>query len=323
MLGRRRKRTAAFRCFFATDIHGSDRCFRKFLAAAQVYQANALILGGDIAGKAIVPIVSNGNGSYHYTFQGADRQVSREQLSEIVEKVKFNGLYPHVCDANEHEQIAADERYQHQLFERLIIGQIEAWEQLIEQRLSDGVQCVITPGNDDPLAIDAVLEQAERIECPERRVFELGPVLLASLGNTNRTPWNTDREYDEPELGRQIDDMLRGYSSTDPLMFNFHCPPFDSTLDRVVELDENLAPVISRGTPVEVPVGSTAVKAAIERYQPTVALHGHIHEAAGAQRIGSTVCINPGSDYSSGFLKGAIVDLDENGGYVEHLLTSG
>jgi len=56
-------------------------------------------------------------------------------------------------------------------------------------------------------------------------------------------------------------------------------------------------------------VGSTAVRQLIEEFQPLLALHGHIHESRGINRIGRTVVINPGSDYSSGRLEGCIVDL--------------
>ena len=54
----------ALRIFFATDVHGSDRFFRKFLAAATVYEAEILLLGGDVAGKGLVPIRAE-NGSLH------------------------------------------------------------------------------------------------------------------------------------------------------------------------------------------------------------------------------------------------------------------
>jgi Icc-related predicted phosphoesterase len=293
------------------------------VAAVAAYQADALILGGDIAGKAVVPIVKNGRDVYRYEFQGAQAEVPVDGAEEVAEAIAFNGLYPYKCEQDEYERLRDDADFQAAKFEEVIITQIRGWRELLDERLPADVQCVITPGNDDPLGIDPVLEEGPPIACPERKMLKVGPVWLASLGNTNRTPWDTDREFDEPDLRRQIDEMVNPYRENGPMMFNFHCPPYASGLDTVVKLDADLRPIVEQGVPVEVPVGSTAVREAIEEYEPVVGLHGHIHESAGTCRIGNTICINPGSDYGSGWLKGAIVDFDEEGSYVGHLLTSG
>jgi len=312
-----------YRIFFATDIHGSDRCFRKFLAAGNAYRANALILGGDVAGKAIVPIVRERADAFRIIFQGEERVVTASEVPDVRAQIAFTGLYPHDCDQVEHDQLRDDLAYRDRLFARVISEQVDGWCGLAAERLAPEMRCIITPGNDDPVAIDRTLMSAEKVECPERTVVEVGPVWLASLGSTNRTPWDTEREFDEGELRVQIDEMLAGCDDGRPLVFNFHCPPYDSGLDTAAKLDANLSPITQNGVPVEGPVGSTAVRDAIWAYKPTVGLHGHIHEARGAQRVGSTYCFNPGSDYSSGVLHGAIVDLTADGQYAGHLLTTG
>jgi uncharacterized protein len=315
---------AAYRYFFTTDIHGSDRCFRKFLAGAPAYRANALILGGDIAGKAIVPIEDLGGDRYRYKDSNEGMLViGAEELPAARAKVGFNGFYPHVCEPAEYKRLAEDDTARHALFEELIAQQVQGWTKLAEERLPREVRCIITPGNDDPVAIDSVLAGSERVECPERSLLSVGPALLASLGNTNHTPWDTEREYDEDQLTEQIDTMLAARADGEPLIFNFHCPPYDSGLDMVMKLDDDFRPVMSGGSPVEIPVGSTSVRDAINRYTPTVGLHGHIHECKAVVKIGETVCINPGSVYNSGWLQGVIVDLDADGRYVSHVLTSG
>src|SRR5579863_8923722 len=48
---------AKTRIYFVSDLHGSSVCFRKFINAARIYEAKVLILGGDVAGKAIQSIV--------------------------------------------------------------------------------------------------------------------------------------------------------------------------------------------------------------------------------------------------------------------------
>jgi uncharacterized protein len=321
---RRSDRTGAnFRYFFATDIHGSDRCFRKFLAGAKAYRANALILGGDIAGKAIVPIEDLGGDRYRYTSSDGTIVIGADELPAARATIGFNGFYPHVCEPDEYTRLAEDEAARHSLFEELIADQVRGWLELAEERLAPEVRCIITPGNDDPEAIDPVLAGSERVECPERTLSSVGPALLASLGNTNHTPWDTEREYEEDQLAEQIDTMLAARADGEPMIFNFHCPPYDSGLDTVMKLDDDFRPVMAGGAPVEIPVGSTAVRDAIKRYNPAVGLHGHIHECKAVAKVGQTICINPGSIYNSGWLQGVIVDLDADGRYVSHVLTAG
>lgn len=320
---KKKNRSSTYRYFFATDVHGSDRCFRKFLAAATAYEAQALILGGDVAGKALVPIADEGGGSYRFRFHGEEQVVDEAGLPEATARIAFNGFYPPVCTPGELARMREEKGYLASLFDEMIVEQVAGWCALAAERLADDVRLVITPGNDDPRAIDQVLEDAPRVEFTELEVAEVGPMWLASLGNTNRTPWSTDREYDEDELREQIDTMVKPFADGRPLMFNFHCPPHASGLDTVPQLDEDFRPVVKHGVPVEVAVGSTAVREAIEAYNPVVALHGHIHECQGAQRIGRSLCLNPGSDYSSGVLKGVIVDVTSDGELSHHLFTSG
>jgi uncharacterized protein len=309
--------------FFATDVHGSDRCFRKFLAAASVYEADALILGGDVAGKAMVPIVEEAESQYSFVFQGVSATVGEDELESITKRMNFNGFYPRITQRDDVERMSAEPDYVVQLFEDTIGQQLTDWCELAGERLPDSVRCIITPGNDDPYVIDDVLAKASKVECPEREILQVGPVWLASLGDTNRTPWDTDREFDEPDLAKRISDMVDPVADGRPLVFNFHCPPYDTSLDTAAKLDENFTPVLDHGQPVQIPVGSTAVRESIEHYQPVAGLHGHIHESQYVIRLGKSWCFNPGSDYASGVLKGLILDLEENGDVRSHLFTSG
>ena len=212
------------------------------------------------------------------------------------------------------------------LFREEIVAQVQRWCDLADERLDPSVRCIITPGNDDPLDIDAVLRAADRlVECPERELCEVGPVVLASLGDVTPTPWNTEREFSEEQLAERIAAMMDAVPPGQPLTWivNFHCPPFGSGLDVAPELDATLKPVIRGGRPSFVPVGSRAVREAIKRYRPVVGLHGHIHESRAVQKIGPTLCINPGSDYTADLLRGVVVDIAGDGSYLDFLLTAG
>jgi len=316
------KRERALRIFFATDVHGSDRCFRKFLNGAETYDADVLLLGGDVAGKGMVP-VRRENGSLNATVRGEKVSVPAGEKDRLYAEINMLGFYPVEMNEPEIARIAGDKPYLEGLFRREIKIQLEGWCQLAADRLKPSVRCIITPGNDDPVEIDAILEAAERVECPERTLCELGPVLLASLGDVTPTPWDTEREYSEEELGERIAAMMDQVPEGRRTVVNFHDPPYSSGLDTAPELDENLRPVLRGGRPSFVPVGSKAVRDAITRYQPSVGLHGHIHESRAAQKIGQTLCLNPGSDYSADLLRGAIVDLAEDGSCVDFLFTAG
>ena len=310
------------RIYFATDLHGSEVCFRKFLAAAKVYEADVIILGGDFAGKAIVPVLT-GNGSLRAQVGGEEVTVPEAEWERLAADLGKRGLYPVRMEAGELARLAADQAALDRLFRSEISAQMQRWCDLAAERLDPAVRCIITPGNDDPVDADPVIAAHPRVECPELELCDLGPVTMASLGVVPTTPWNTERECTEDELGKQIDEMLEQVPAGQPCLLNLHCPPYASGLDDAPELDDTLKPVIRGGRPSIIPVGSHAVRDAIKRYQPVVGLHGHIHESRGAQKIGRTLCVNPGSDYSSGVLRGAVIDLAQDGSCLDFLLTTG
>ncbi len=310
------------RLFFATDLHGSEVCFRKFLAAAKAYEADVLLLGGDFAGKGLVPVLRRGD-KWSASLDGQEVTVTEQDYERLAADFTKRGFYPVRMDDDELARLSADADALEELFKDEIRAQVQRWCDLAAERLDPRVRCIITPGNDDPVEADQVLEASERVEFPSFQVCELGPFSMASLGVVPPTPWNTERECPEDEIARRIDEMLDPFPADTRWILNFHSPPYATGLDDAPELDASLRPVIRGGRPSVVPVGSHAVRDAIRKYQPVVALHGHIHESRGVQKIGKTLCINPGSDYSSGVLKGAVVDLAEDGTYMDFLLTTG
>ena len=322
MIFRRSAKTRALRVYFATDIHGSDRCFRKFLAAAEHYEADALVLGGDIAGKGLVPIRSR-NGTLIATVRGESVTVPRSDEARLRAEINQLGFYSIIGGDAEMDGLEAEQARLDAAFERAILEQIEGWCKLAEQRLAPHIRCIITPGNDDPKAIDPVLKAAPRIESPEGELCEIGPVLLASCGDVTPTPWNTEREYSEAELQRRLEKILEPAPAGAKVVVNFHNPPYGSGLDFAAELGPDLKPVIRGGRPSIIPVGSKAVREVIKHHRPVAGLHGHIHESKGAQMIGPTMCLNPGSDYTADVLRGVIVDFAADGNYLDFLFTAG
>ncbi|MEM3073116.1 MAG: metallophosphoesterase [Nitrososphaerales archaeon] len=313
------------RIFFTTDLHGSDKCFKKFISASQFYKASVIIVGGDITGKMIVPIIEK-NGAYISKYQGVERVMkSEKEVVEFESIVGDSGGYPYRTNEEEMRKIAADDAYKDQLFKKLILQRVEEWLTLAEERLKGkGVECFIMPGNDDIFDIDQAFAKAGVVENPEGKVIELpmGYQLLSS-GFSNLTPWRCPRDLPEEELQARLNDITSGVRDFKKCIFNLHCPPYDTVLDEAPKLDKDLKPVLGLGgTPIMVHVGSVSVRSLIEKNAPLLSLHGHIHESRGAIRLGKTLSINPGSEYGEGVLRGAIINLKDDSvkGY---LLTSG
>lgn len=309
-LFRRTSSAKGLRVYYASDVHGSDVLWRKFLNAAKHYECSHLIMGGDLMGKAMVPIVQE-NGSYTTWVVGEERRaISPEQLGELERAIRLNGFYPLLLTPEEHQEMRDDASVRERMFARAMTEDLRRWVGLAEERLSDtGVELYVMPGNDDPWAIDDVLENSPALHACDGRIVDVGGHEMLSCGFSNPTPWASPRELSESELYAKIRALAEKLASPETAIFNLHAPPFDSGLDTAIEIDEELRPVLKSGQPNQIPVGSKAVRQLIEEYQPAVALHGHIHESRGITHIGRTVAINPGSDYNSGRLEGCVVDI--------------
>jgi uncharacterized protein len=312
------------RLFFATDIHGSETCWRKFLNSAKHYGADALVLGGDMTGKALVPIVDDGGGSWHATLlENRHDLAGEEEVAAFEEAVKRRGYYPFRTNREELAEYEADPDRADRFFHEQMLATVERWMALADERLGEArIKAYVCPGNDDQFDIDPVIENARHVHLAEGRVLDIDGFQMVSTGWSNRTPWETYREEDEPDLAVRIDKVAAEVTvGPERTIFSLHCPPYGSGLDDAPELTEDMR--LKHAGHAPVPCGSKAVREAIERYQPVLSLHGHIHEARGNARIGKTLCINPGSSYEQGELLGAVVDLDGSKKVKNFVLTSG
>lgn len=313
------------RIFFCTDVHGSTVCFRKFINASEFYGAKVLILGGDVTGKMVVPIARQTDDRYLTTFAGEDLEFTDEDdVRNFAKRTTNMGFYPKLMDEDEFRAVRASPEAQDQLFRELIRERLEEWIEYADTKL-DGteIRAFAAPGNDDFFEVDEMLERSEHIELLEMRVHRITEDHeIATSGWSNQTPWNTEREATEEDLADRIGDMLAQVEDMERCIFNLHVPPYDSKIDSCPKLDDELQVVYSMGNPVMAPAGSTAVREAVERHQPLLGLHGHIHEGRGEARIGRTLCVNPGSVYSEGILNGVLVTL-EAGGVRDYQFTQG
>ncbi len=309
--------------FFATDIHGSEKCWKKFINAGTFYEAEALILGGDMTGKAIVPVIKENNGRHKCTFLEQEHILhTGEEVDNMTRMIKDRGYYPVILDRDQIKELEEDEQKRDELFTRQTLSTVEYWIEWAEEKLKKTkIPCYVCPGNDDVFKIDDLIDSSDCIKLVEGLVVDL-PLnyQMLSTGWSNPTPWKTYRECSEEEMARRLAEPLSKLDPDRPAVFNIHVPPFGIGLDEAPELDENLRPKFAGRALI--PVGSKAVRQVIEEYQPLLGLFGHIHEAKGAVRHGKTLCINPGSNYEQGILLGALIKLEKDG-LGEYILTSG
>jgi uncharacterized protein len=306
--------------FFATDIHGSEICWRKFLNSAAFYKADMVILGGDVTGKVMVPIVATRPGHWEVTFGGQRVPLDTQaEVEEIKRKIRDRGYYPAVMSTDELDALNEEDGSVDRRFTQEMTKGLEMWLDMADSKLRGGeIPCILNGGNDDIWEIDDIIEQSPCVSFAESKVLDIGGFYLASMGWTNPTPWNTFREAPEDVLTTKIDAVVSSIPDMSRAVFNFHAPPYGTGLDEAPALDANMRPI--HGGAVMKPVGSTAVKAAIQKYQPILSVHGHIHESKGVLRLGRTLTMNPGSSYSDGVLQGAVLELNAKKGKVDRYL---
>jgi Icc-related predicted phosphoesterase len=306
--------TATVSLYYASDVHGSEQCWRKFLGAGRFYRVDALIMGGDLTGKGVVPITVDGSGAFEATFLG-ERQAGagEEQLEELRAAIRYNGLYPWEATADEVVRVHDDPAAQEALFDQVMAFELGRWIALADERMeAAGIAVYVMPGNDDPPVCDAVIEGATWVTACDERIVRVGPHEMISCAYANPTPWNSPRELDESALYDHINQLAQEVEDPSTAIFNLHVPPYDTGLDTANEINADLTLVYRGGQPSPIPVGSTAVRQIIEEYQPLLALHGHIHESRGEAYIGRTLCINSGSEYNSGQIHGVTVKLADS-----------
>jgi Icc-related predicted phosphoesterase len=285
--------------------------FRQFLNAAPFYKAQAVIFGGDLTGKALVPLVEVAPGRFEAKAAGVDQVVETGSALDALEtSVRNRGSYPYRTTPAELAAMNADPDVVRAIFSRVMAESAERWVTLADERLrAAGIPALMMPGNDDEPEVKRLLAQGDWITDAEGRCVELDGFQVVSWGYATTTPWHSPREVTEEAMATALDGLVGQLDLDRPVVFNFHDPPIESGLDLAYKMTPDMKVVMTGGQPMLAPVGSTAVRAVLERVQPVLSLHGHIHESRGIAKVGRTVVINPGSAYVDGTLQGVLVAL--------------
>ncbi len=308
------------RLYFATDLHGSDVCFHKFCEAADFYNCETLVMGGDVTGKLLIPITTHGE-SATFRLGGEQRTVATAAIPAEQKRIANMGYYSVVGDHDATSELSAPEAYESRLLDEAL-KRIGEWVAYAEARLgANGSKIYFAPGNDDPPVVDDAFAGSSVFVNCEKTVVDLGGIEMASTGWSNRTPWATPRECDEDALEARLRSVATRLRDPSRALFNFHVPPYGTPLDLCPKIDEDFRVVTVMGNPIQMHAGSTAVRAVIEELQPLASLHGHIHESRSAVQLGRTWAVNPGSEYGEGVLCGAIITIKKE--KVKYTFTAG
>jgi Icc-related predicted phosphoesterase len=309
--------------YYASDVHGTDVLWRKFVNAGRFYEADVLVMGGDITGKAVVPIVRSPHG--YRCEQISSKEFANDQLDELQSRIRSQGFYPLVTTAEGLEELKSDDSNIERIFKETMAAEFKRWMDLADERLgATNIKLFVMLGNDDEPGLRDVIASSKVAIDPEDVAVDIGESFqMVSCGWANPTPWKSPREMPDEQLEEHLERLISQVEDPQRMVLNLHVPPSGTAIDQAPRLDDNLKPVVQGGSVVMISAGSRAVRNVIERYQPPLALHGHIHESRGAVKIGRTVCINPGSEYAEGVLHGALAVLDRKKGLRRYQLTSG
>ncbi|MFW9834309.1 MAG: phosphoesterase [Candidatus Thorarchaeota archaeon] len=303
------------RIFLAADPHGSNQTWEKMCRAPKVFKVDVAMMCGDLTGKAIMPIIQEKENRWFAQPFGRKKTFKKQKdLDRFIEFTSTEGYYPVVLTNDELAELQADKTKVQALFDRLMTERMTQWLDKATEMIPENVVLVVNPGNDDPWVVDDIIKNHERVIYPLKKVIDITDKhKLISLEYVNETPWNTHRECSEEKLAELLEEEFARVTEADyeNLLCNFHAPPYGSSLDVAPKLTKDHSITYSGGFALTEPVGSTAVRDIIMKYQPLVAMHGHIHESVGFTNLGRTLCVNPGSEYREGILKGFIITIDD------------
>ncbi|MEM4717553.1 MAG: metallophosphoesterase [Desulfurococcaceae archaeon] len=301
------------RLIYATDLHGSDLMFKKLVSATLLYKASIVVVGGDITGKGIIPVVRRETGEYETNIYGSPYTArTKEELEKILKLISSYGFYPYITSEHELKEFDKQQDFE-KLYIQLSTKRLSEWLEHAKSRLRDAnVEFYMMPGNDDPYGVDEALVD-DFVVNHARKALEIagGKYILIGYDRTNITPWKCPRDVDEELIEKELEDVYSQVRTGKPVILNTHCPPHGTLLDLAPKLDKELKPVVSGGSVVMEHVGCIAVRRIIEKYQPILGLHGHIHESRAVDNLGKTIIINPGSAYNEGVLFMALIVLED------------
>jgi Icc-related predicted phosphoesterase len=297
----------SFKLLLASDLHGSNAAFRKLVTLAVQLNVDTLVVAGDWSGKQSLLVLKQPNGSAIYVdLDGAERPLAPDQLSGQLEIWRDSGIYPVLVDGADASSISKFDS----LARDVRALRLKQWLDYGQERTRAATTKVFAiPGNDDGPEIDDVLLNHSWVCDVDERVIRYREYQILGLGFSTPTPWKTPRELSEEEIASRLRKMASQVDDWSRTISIIHVPPYNSGIDLAPEIvgeDGSLPRETGRGN---VSIGSRAVRSFIESQQPLAVLAGHCHGSRGLARIGSTICVNAGSQYHHGSLSACLLSF--------------
>ena len=157
------------------------------------------------------------------------------------------------------------------------------------------IKTVFVPGNMDPPELVSYEDDTNTVINIHLKTVEINGIVVAGVGGSNITPFNTYIEFSESEIKKMLEEVVGGIvEKSRRLIMVTHAPPYGTAVDRVF---------------TGLHVGSRSLREFVEAEQPLALVSGHIHEARGIDKLGSTLIINPGPLFRGYY---AVVYVDED-----------
>jgi Icc-related predicted phosphoesterase len=260
-------------CFFVSDLHGRVDRYEKLASAIDREVPGAVFLGGDLLPPAISERMRGSDAGFIETF-----------LTPIFRDLKgrLRGSYPRVF------LILGNDDPRDEEAPILRAQEAGVWEYIHGRRALWGKWTVYGYGHVPPTPF--LLKDWERYDVS--RYVDPGCVSPEEGTRTVEVP---EQEVRFGTIARDLEE-LAGKGGLGRALFLFHTPPYQTNLDRAA-----LDGLAVDHAPLDVHIGSIAVRRFIEERQPRVTMHGHVHESARLtgqwrDRIGRTTALSGAHD---------------------------
>ncbi len=262
-------------CFFVSDLHGQNGRYHKLFALIEKEPPDILFMGGDILPSGVGIAASTAISNQEFI----DRFLVKEFLTL---KDKLGDSYPEIFVILGNDDGRAEEKA---MFAATNDG---VWKYIHNQKVKYNKYNIYGYAFVPPTPF--LLKDWERYDVS--RYVDPG-CISPEEGIYSFPALKRKRKFST--IAKDLENLI-GSDDISNSIFLFHTPPYNTNLDRAA-LDDRVVEHVQ----MDIHVGSIAVRNMIEKHQPLITLHGHVHESARLtgswkDKIGRTYCFSAAHD---------------------------